>query len=279
MIEIGQYHELEVIKEVDFGLYLAAGEEELLLPLKYIPSGTQVGDILRVFVYNDGETRPIATTLEPYATVGEFAFLRVLESSGVGAFLDWGIAKDIFVPFKEQAQPMRDGRKYVVYVYLDDMTNRVVASSKWNKFISQEPLNEKIGDAVDILIAEQTDLGFKAIIHNTHLGLLYTNEIFEPLSIGDSKKGYIKNIREDGKIDLRLQPSGYEHIDNTKEKILQELKANNGILSLGDKSSPEEIYEKLGLSKKAYKKTIGGLFKDRLIEISDTEIRLISTKK
>lgn len=275
MIEIGQYHELEVVKEVDFGLYLATDEDELLLPLKYVPAGTQVGDVIRVFVYNDGETRPIATTLQPYACVGEFAFLRALETSEVGAFLDWGIAKDIFVPFKEQAQPMQEGRKYIVYVYLDDHTNRVVASSKWNKFISPEPLDMQEGDEVSILIAEQTDLGFKAIIHNKHIGLIYTNEIFEPLAIGDELSAYIKAKREDGKIDLRLQPSGYDFIIQEKDNILRLLESSEGFIPLGDKSSPEEIYATFRMSKKAFKKTIGGLFKDRLIEISDHGIKLI----
>ncbi len=280
MIAIGKYNELEVARKISIGLYLTDGQEEILLPSKFVPADAHVGDILEVFIFNDNENRPIATTEKPYATVGDFVCLTVREVTEYGAFLDWGISKDVFVPFREQRVPMKIGYEYFVYIYLDEETNRVAASSKWSKFLSTD-IDVQVEDEVTLLIAEQTDLGFKAIINNKFLGLLYKNEIFEPLKIGDKKKGYIKQIREDDKIDLSLQVKGYEHIEDSKYKILHHLENHNGVIALGDKSSPEEIYQQLKLSKKAFKKTIGGLYKDQLIEMADFEIKLIpkGTKK
>jgi len=277
MLYIGEYNELEVVKEVDFGLYLSDSErtEEILLPLKYIPKGVKTGDFINVFLYHDSENRPIATTLEPFATVGEFACMKVVEDAPFGVFVDWGIAKDLLVPLREQSTPMFVGSEYVVYVYLDKETGRVAGSTKWGKYVDNTQMELKEEDPVELLIAERTDLGYNAIVNQRHVGLLYKNDIFEPLQIGDIKKGYVKKVREENKLDLSLQPIGYQHILDAKARLLFILKANNGQLQLGDKSSPEEIYQKVKLSKKAFKKTIGGLYKDRLIEISDYAIKLL----
>ena len=280
MIKPWQYNNLKVLKEVDFGLYLTDEEhsQEILLPTKYIPEDTRVDDDLEVFIYHDSEGRLIATTLEPYAVAGEFAYLRVLDVSSFGAFLDMGIAKDLLVPSKEQAEPMKEGKRYLVYVYLDEETGRLTASARWGKFLDNENLTVKEGDKVELLIGARTDLGYKAIINNMHEGLLYENQVFEPLAPGDIRKGYIAKIREGNKIDLRLQAKGYLHIQDNKERILQALKENEGYLPLGDKSLPEEIYAELGISKKAYKKTIGGLYKEGLIDLEEEGIRLRDLK-
>jgi predicted RNA-binding protein (virulence factor B family) len=274
MIQPGQYNELQIISKNASGLILGDGKEEVLLPQKLAPAPIAIGDMLEVFVFIDNEGKLCATTDTPYACVGDFACMTVIEVNEYGAFLDWGISKDIFVSFREQRVPMKQGYEYIVYIYLDPETQRIAASSKWSKFLSPE-INVKVEDEVSLLIAEQTDLGFKAIINNKMLGLLYKNEIFEPLQTGDRKKGYIKQIREDDKIDLSLQVKGYEHIEDSKYKILHLLENNKGILELGDKSSPEEIYQKLKLSKKAFKKTIGGLYKDQLITIEEYKIVLL----
>lgn len=277
MIEIGKYNTLEVIKELDFGLYLSEslGEEEILLPIKYVKAGTKIGDKITVFVYFDSEKRPIATTLKPFAEVDEFAFLTVVDKSDFGAFLDLGIAKDILAPIREQAQEMRLGREYVVFLYIDDKTGRILASSKWNKFIDQTRLNLVENQEVDLFIAERTDLGFKAIINQLFIGLIYHNEIFEPIKIGDKKRGFIKKIREENKIDLSLKPKGFSGVLSEKDSLLSILKSQGGKLSLHDKSSPEEIYETVKMSKKSYKKLIGTLYKDGIISIEENEIRLI----
>jgi len=281
MIYIGEYNELQVVKELDFGLYLSDDErtEEILLPVKYVPKDARIGDWLNVFLYHDSENRPIATKLEPFATVGEFACLRVVEETSFGAFVDWGIAKDLLVPDNEQSKPMYIGTEHIVYVYLDKQTGRVVGTTKYGRYLDNSQLDFGEEDTVQLLIADKTDLGFNAIINGRHIGLIYQNEIFEPLQTGDIKRGYIKKIREENKIDLTLQLRGYEQIEDAKHRILFILKANNGVLDLGDKSSPEDIYNKVKLSKSAFKKTIGGLYKDRLVEISDFSVKLVTSSK
>ena len=275
MYKIGSYNNLKIVKEVDFGLYLTDGVEEILLPRRYEPKGAMIDDFIDVFVYTDSEDRPIATTDKPYAVAGEFAYLKVKEIANFGAFLDWGIAKDLLVPLREQSITMREGERYVVYVYLDEQTNRVVATTKWHRYLSKEEPTYQVGDQVQLLIAERTDLGFNAIIDRKYQGLVYKNEISGMLNVGDEVKGYIKKPREDGKIDLSLQPAGKELVDDAKELVLEHLKLNKGYLQLGDKSSPEEIYERLKISKKAFKKAIGGLYKDRLVDISDQAVILL----
>jgi predicted RNA-binding protein (virulence factor B family) len=276
MIEIGLYNDLVVLREAAVGLYLgdSTGTEEVLLPKRYVPQDAVVGDTLHVFVYLDNENRPVATTLKPYATSGEFAFLRVKELNQYGAFFDWGIDKDVFSPYSEHIGEVEEGEKYLLGIFIDERSGRIAASLKWNQFIDNDTSALKEGEKVNLLIAQETDFGYKAIINNQYQGLLYRNEVFEPLQPGDVKTGYIKQVRDDGKVDLSLQLQGYGYISDTKQIILEKLKAGKGFLSLGDKSSPDEIYAQLNMSKKVFKKTIGGLFKDRLITISDYEIRI-----
>jgi uncharacterized protein len=274
MLQIGRYNELKVTRQTENGVYLQAGEEEVLLPNKYVPKETKPGDLLEVFVYTDSEDRPVATTLKPHAIVGEFAYLTVKAVSKVGAFLDWGLEKDLLVPFSEQEQRMEEGQGYVVAVYLDFNTDRVAASAKLHKFIEYEDIQLQEGDVVDLLIVGATGLGYNAVVNNKHIGLLYHNEIFQPIKTGDRMRGYVKQVREDNKIDLSLQKSGFELVDDARSKILKALKDNNGTLSLDDNSSPDEIKQVLNMSKKAFKKAVGGLYKDRLIEITEKGIRL-----
>lgn len=276
MLYIGRYNELKVSRRTDIGVYLQARDEDILLPKKYVPEGTKEGDVLNVFVYTDSEDRPIATTLKPYACVGEFAYLRVKEVSRVGAFLDWGLEKDLLVPFSEQEQKMEEGKSYIVAVYLDFNTDRVAASAKLHKFIEYEDIEVQEGDIVDLLIIGQTGLGYNAIINNKHIGLIYHNEVFQPLMTGDRVRGYVKHIREDKKIDLTLQRAGGALVEDARSKVMSALKSNNGFLSLTDDSSPEDIQRVLQMSKKAFKKAVGGLYKDRMIEITDSGIKLIS---
>ena len=274
MIEIGKYNELKIFSKTDIGLYLGDGVDNVLLPTRYVPVGTEVGQSLEVFVYLDNEDRPVATTLKPFALLDEFAFLKVKEINQFGAFLDWGIAKDLFVPHSEQRTPLVAGESVLIYVFKDEYSGRLAATSKWSKFL-EDTSDLKQGEEVQLMIAEKTDLGFRAIINNTMEGILFHNEIFEDLSPGELRRGYIKQVRPDGKVDLRLQQEGYKHIEEAKFIVLRRLQEYNGVLALGDKSSAEEIYGQLKMSKKAFKKTIGGLFKERQISISDFEIRLI----
>lgn len=275
MIQIGTYNELEVIKQMDFGIYLKEGDIEILMPTKWVPTGTKIGDRLNVFVFRDSDDRLIATTVEPYATANTFAFLEVKQVNDIGAFLDWGMDKDLLVPFREQAYRMEAGNSYVVFVYVDETTNRLVASTKLKKFIEKEPNTIQPNDIVNLLIYSETPLGFNAIINNLYTGLIYKNEIFENIRIGDKLKGYIKNIREDGKIDISLQKSGFELVDDVKWRLLSILKQNNGFLPLHDGSSPEEIKQKLQISKKAFKKAVGALYKEQLIKLNKEGIELV----
>ena len=276
MLEIGRLNNLRVVKEVDFGVYLDGGEfGEILLPKKYVPKDCLPGSIIEVFIYLDSEDRIIATTQKPYAMVGEFAELKVVSVSEVGAFLDWGLQKDLLVPFREQKQKLIKGKSYVVYVYFDEESERIAASTKLNKYLGKAPIDFQPREEVDLLIYDETEIGYNAIINNTHKGLIYKNDIFQTLETGQKMKGYIKNIREDDKIDLLLQKPGYGKVDDLSQKILEVIKQHNGFVSVTDKSPPEIIYKKFGVSKKTYKKAIGALFKKRLITIEDDGIKLI----
>ncbi len=276
MIEIGKRYRLEVVKTVEFGFYLDAESlGELLLPRKWARSDLTVGDEVDVFLYLDSEDRPIATTKKPKAQVGEFAYLKVLATTEVGAFLDWGLEKDVLVPFAEQHRPMEVGHSYLVYLYIDKVDNRIVASSKINKFLDDErPHDFKPQQAVDLIIANTTDLGFKAIINHTHWGVLYKDEVFQRLSFGQYKKGFIKHIRPDGRIDLSLQ-GGQETRDKYAKIILNYLVKENGFAPVHDKSDPQLISKLFGMSKGAFKKAIGGLYKKRVITIEKEGIRLV----
>lgn len=275
MIKVGAYNELEVLKQVDFGVYVGMEDIEILIPSKWVPEGTRIGDLLNVFVFRDSSDRLIATTIKPFAIADTFAFLEVKQVNNVGAFLDWGMDKDLLVPFHEQATPMAEGYSYVVFVYLDEKTNRLIASSKLSKFIEKENITLQPGDVVDLLVYSQTALGYNAIINNLYSGLIYKNEVFEAIRIGDQLRGHIKNVREDNKIDLSLQKSGFELVDDIKWKILNILKSGDGFLALNDDSSPEEIKAKLQISKKAFKKAVGALYKERLVTLTDKGVQLI----
>ncbi|MBF0407780.1 MAG: GntR family transcriptional regulator [Candidatus Riflebacteria bacterium] len=273
MASLGAICRLKVVKSVDFGVYLDGGElGELLLPKKQVPENCKINDILEVFIYHDTESRLITTTLMPAAAVGEYAWMKVSTVTEIGAFLDWGIQKNLFVPFAEQANRMKEGNSYLVHVFIDKETNRITGSSKIAKFLKDQQPNLKTGDEVDILVAERTDLGFKAIINNCARGLLFNNEIFIPVSEGLRTKAYIKACREDGKFDLILQKPGYEKVTEIADMIFAKLVNNGGFLAVTDDSPPELIKEKFGLSKKTFKKAIGALFKEKRISISDKGI-------
>ena len=274
MIEPGKYNQLEVKSKASVGIFLTDGIEDILLPQRYAPSGLHEGDTLEVFVYLDNENRPIATTEKPFAQVGDFAFLEVKEVNQHGAFLDWGISKDLFVAFPEQRRAMDKGQDYLVYVFIDETSGRIAATSRWSRYLLA-PDELETGEEVELLIAEKTDLGYRAIINNLHDGLIYKNEVFEELELGDRRRGFIRVVREDGKVDLRLQAEGYSNVENSRHIILHYLRENGGLIPLGDKSPAEDIYQLLKISKKTFKKTIGGLYKQRLITMSDDEVRLI----
>lgn len=276
MIAIGAYNTLRIVAQNSDGLRLSDGETEILLPSAEVPPEGVTHDDIRVFVFVNKAGETVATTKPALAEVGDFTFLNVVASSEVGAFLDLGIDKDIFVPTKEQRWPMSKGEGYVVYLYLDEQSHRMLASSKLRRFIEEEDVDLEIGDEVDLLIAEETDLGFNAIIDNRYIGLLYHNELFANLAVGDKRKGWVKNITVAGKIDLSLQPQGFGHVLDTKEMLLRTLMDEGGHIALGDKSNPEEIYERFQISKKAFKKAIGGLYKEKRITLSDHEIKLIT---
>lgn len=275
MVEIGRYNILTVVKIVDFGVYLDGGERgEILMPKEYVPVNCSPDDEVKVFVYFDSEDRIVATTEEPAVMVGEFAWLKVVAVSKVGAFLDWGLRKDLLVPFREQREPMAEGRSYLVYAYVDKASDRIVASTKIDKFLDQVFPEYEPNEEVELLIVRKTDLGYAVIINNAHWGLIYDNEIFQSIKIGQKLKGYVKAVREDDKIDISLQPSGYGKIEGLAGIILEKLKDYDGVLDLSDKSDPAEIYRIFGCSKKNYKKALGTLFRQGLIELGDTEVRL-----
>jgi len=278
MIEIGKYNKLKAIRLTPPGMFLAEEgneEEVVLLPNKYIPKGFEVDQEIDVFIYRDSEDRIIATNLEPKIKLDEFACLEVKDVNDHGAFLDWGLEKDLMVPYREQQKKMRVGEKYIVFLYVDLDTQRLAATSKIDRFLEKDTLTVQIGDEVNLLVGDTTDLGVNVIINNIHKGLIYRNEIFKKIFTGDKIKGYIKDIREDNKIDVSLQLQGFRNIEPNAELILEKLKANKGFLNLNDNSDPDTIMHKLQMSKKTFKKAIGTLFKQRLISIDEEGIRLL----
>ncbi len=275
MANIGKFNMLSVIALTENGAYLAAQElGEVLLPNRYVPENLQVGDTLKVFLYLDSADRLVATTLIPKVQVDEFASLKVVQVNKMGAFLDWGLPKDLLVPFNQQHSTMEVGKYYLIRAYLDMRTERIAASSKLDKFIDIYPADYNEGDQVDIIIASKTDLGFKAIINNQHWGLLYNNEIFQPLRLGKKITAYIKKVRDDGRIDLILTRSGKRKVLDFKETLLAQLAQHDGFLPLHDKSSPELIKRHLGVSKKTFKSTVGNLLKEGKISLSAEGISL-----
>lgn len=275
MIAIGEYNDLRIITKTENGLILTDGDQEVLLPYKDVPNNVEIGENINVFVYMPKDGKLTGTTRRPKACVGDFAYLTVVDDNDDGAFLDLGIDKDIYIPKREQKRPMYKGDSHVVYVFIDESNDRMIASSRLANFVEEEDIDLEEGDEVSLLIIDRSDLGYNAIIDNKYIGLLYSNELFDTLNPGEHRKGWIKKIRVEGKIDLSLQPIGYSHILDTKDVVLEELKESGGIIPLGDKSSPDEIYKRFKISKNAFKKVIGGLYKDRLITISDHEIRIL----
>ncbi len=276
MLEVGQYHNLTVLRDTSVGMFLGDLKgNEILLPLKYIPKGLAIDDSIEVFVYKDSEDRPIATTLKPLVLPGEFAVLMVNDVSSFGAFLEMGLEKELLVPYKEQNQNLTRGKKVLVYVYLDELTNRLVASCKTNKFVERDDIALEVNEEVSLLIGPRTDMGTNVIINNTYAGLLYDNEVFKRLHLGDKTTGFIHKLREDGKIDVRLQPAGFENIDAFEQQLLDVINKHDGTLPIGDKSPPEKIYAIAAMSKKNFKKAAGGLYRKKLITISPQALELV----
>lgn len=274
-IRLGDYNRMTVVKTVDFGVYLDGGEEgEVLLPARYVPDGCKEGDELEVFVYLDNEERLVATTQTPLAKVGDFACLEVSWVNEYGAFLNWGLMKDLFCPFREQKMKMEKGKSYIVHVHIDNESHRIVASAKVERYFDPSFPPYRYGDEVGLLVWQKTDLGFKVIVDNRYAGLVYSNQIFREIRTGDRMKGYIEAVREDGKIDVMLQPTGWRMTKETADVLLDYLETHQGVCRLTDKSPAEDIYQAFQVSKKSYKKAVGDLYKRRLITIEEDCIRL-----
>lgn len=274
-IELGKYNQLEVVKEVDFGVYLNGGEEgEILLPKRYVPEGCKPGDVLNVFIYLDNEERLIATTLQPLVQVGEFACLEVAWVNEFGAFLDWGLMKDLFVPFREQKMKMQKGHRYVIHAHVDEESYRIMASAKIERYLSKDMPDYEPGQEVEVMVWQKTDLGYKVIVENRYGGLVYQNEIFQPLQPGMKLAAYVRQVREDGKIDLALQQDGQRKVKDFSDVLLQFIKEQGGYTTLNDKSAAEIIYDTFGVSKKTFKKAVGDLYKKRLVVLEEGGIRL-----
>lgn len=276
MLKLGDYNRLTVVKLVDFGLYLDGGKAgEILLPIRYVPEGTEIGDELDVFIYLDQDERIIATTETPLARVGEFAYLKVNWVNEYGAFLDWGLMKDLFCPFREQKMKMEIGESYIVYVHIDEESYRIMASAKVNKFLEKEQCTLHKDEEVDLLVWQKTDLGFKVIINNQYGGLIYDSQVFQYLHTGDRTKGYIQNVRPDGKIDVSLQKTGRQQTLDFSDTLLSYLKNHDAVCLFGDKSDAEAIYHEFQVSKKVFKKAIGDLYKHHLITVEPQKLTLV----
>jgi len=277
VVQLGQQNNLEIVRKVDFGYYLDGQNlGEILMPKRYASPEMKIGDVIKVMVYLDGEERLLATTEKPFAQVGDFAYLKVNKIENVGAFLDWGLSKELMVPFSEQKIKMEESKSYVVYIYIDKITERITGSMKLEKYLSKSKPEYSTNDEVDLLIWTLTDVGYKAIINNQHLGVVYKNEIFRKISTGQKIKGYIKKVRDDDKIDLTLDKPGYAKIDEFAQKIMELIDKSGGQLPYNDKTDPEVIYSIFGVSKKVFKQSIGGLFKHHFIEITSEGIKKIT---
>ena len=276
MIKLGKYNELEIVRQVDFGVYMSDGEGvEILMPNRYVPANAQVGNKIRCFVYQDSEARLIATTEHPYAQVGEFVSLQVQSVNQVGAFADWGTSKELLIPHREQAKEMEEGHRYIVYIYIDDKSGRIVGSAKLDKFLDNVPATYEYNQEVDVLVWKPTPLGYKVIIENQHTGLIYSNQIFQPVHVGQHLRAWVKEVRDDEKIDLMLQPMGFRKVIDTAEaRLLQAMHLRGGFLPLNDNSDPAEISEMLQMSKKTFKKAVGALYKQQRIVLEPNGIRL-----
>jgi predicted RNA-binding protein (virulence factor B family) len=274
MVRIGEYNDLKVIRVVDFGVYLDDENEGILLPKRFVPEGLQTGDSLRVFIYHDSEDRMIATTLEPKGVMGDIVKLRAVDVTQQGAFLDWGLMKDIFVPKSQQLLRMIPGGEYLVKIYIDERTGRVAATEKIDQFLSNDVLTIKEMEIVELVIYRRTDIGYLAIINNKHTGVLHFNEVFRVIETGDKLEGFIKKIGPENKIDVVAGRPGYQRVEDETGKIMRLLKENNGYLPYHDKSDPDDIYSFFSMSKKTFKMTTGNLFKQRKIVFTKTGIKL-----
>ena len=277
MIEQGKEIKLIISKRATFGLFLKdESGEEVLLPNKYCSEEMKPGTPVRVFVHKDSEGRKVATTQTPKILLHEFALLKVTAVTGVGAFLDWGLEKELMVPFREQKQKMEVGRWYIVFLDLDEKTDRLYASNRVERYLQNDQISVKEGEEVVLVVQQKTDMGYSALINHKHKGLIYDNQIFSEIRIGDRLKGYVQKIREDQKIDISLQPIGFRNFnDSNSQLIYSKLEENGGFLAITDKSSPEDIYAQFGISKKAFKKSLGALYKQRMIDIRPDGIKLL----
>jgi uncharacterized protein len=275
MVKMGEYNVLKVIKEKSMGVFLDDGDVGILLPKRYVPAGTQIGDELTVFLYHDGEDRPIATTQKPFGKLGDIVKLKAVNITQQGAFLDWGLMKDLFIPKSKMNHFMQLNGEYLVKIVLDEQTGRLAATEKLEPFLSNENLTVNVKDEVDLLVYRQTDIGYEVIINNIHKGILHNNEIYQRIAIGDKFPGFIKNILPENKIDVAAGKPGYTRVEDATEKVLRLLKENDGYLPYHDKSSPEEIYSFFGMSKKTFKMTTGSLYKQHKIIFTKTGIQLV----
>lgn len=275
MAQVGVFNKMKVLREVDFGVYLDDGEEGILLPRRFVPGGTTIGAELNVFLYHDGEERLIATTQQPKGIVGDIVRLKVVSVMEQGAFLDWGLMKDLFVPRSKQLTGMRAGGEYLVKIYIDEQTGRLAATEKFDSQFSNEDLTVKEMDTVDLIVYRRSDIGYVVIINNLHTGVLHANEVYKEIAIGDKLQGFIKKIRSDNNIDVVLGNKGYKRVEDELEKVIRLLNDNNGYLPYHDKSDPEEIYAFFGMSKKTFKMTTGNLYKQRKITFTQTGIKLV----
>lgn len=275
MVRMGEYNLLKVIKVKDMGVFMDNGEEGILMPKRFVPPGTRIGDELNVFLYHDGEGRPIATTQKPLGVLGDIVKLKAVSVTPQGAFLDWGLMKDLFIPKSAMISFMRPMGEYLVKIVMDEQTGRLAATEKLERYLSNETLTVKEKDEVDLLVYRQTDIGYEVIINNRHKGMLHTNEIYRPIAVGDRFPGFIKNILPENKIDVAAGKPGYQRVEDESEKILRLLRENNGYLPYHDKSSPEEIYEFFHISKKTFKMTTGSLYKQHKILFTQTGIQLV----
>jgi predicted RNA-binding protein (virulence factor B family) len=275
MIKTGEYNLLKVLREVEFGLYLDDGEEGILLPKRFVPAGTKVGDEINAFVYHDSDDRLIATTQKPLGILGDIVKLRTISVTAQGAFLDYGLMKDLFVPKSQQLTGMLPNGEYLVKIYRDEQTNRIAATERIEQTLSNDVLTVKEMDAVDLIVFRRTDIGYVMIINNRHTGVLHFNEIYRNIGIGDKFEGFIKKIYSDNKIDVSAGKAGYKRVEDETEKIVRLLQENDGYLPYYDKSDPEEIYNFFGMSKKTFKMTVGNLYKQKKISLEKTGIRLI----
>jgi predicted RNA-binding protein (virulence factor B family) len=275
MLKVGDYNTLEVVKSVDFGLYLDGDGQEILLPKRFVPKDAKEGDMLEVFLYHDNESRLIATTQRAKGVVGDIVSLKVVSITEHGAFMDWGIMKDIFVPLSQQVARMIEGQNYLVLIVIDEQTGRVAATERFLSKLSNENLTVKEMQEIDMTVWNKTDIGYKVIINNQHTGVIHYNEVFRELEYGEVVHGFIKRITPENKIDIVLGKPGHQRVQTEREKILQLLEDNNGYLPYSDKSAPEEIYNFFGMSKKTFKMTLGNLYKEKKIDLTKTGIKLI----